>query len=145
MINLEIYVPNTILIKIMYIHMDMVCFRERGKKEETHQVLVLSFLIKQSPCRTQCAKESSQKSVQSATLMHPRFDVSVLTIENKDNMKKIPCSLLFSVLLPFHDVNISKSSHVNLNQQAKKRSYQVKMRMRKSFDKGKQKCLSQKE
>lgn len=114
-----------------YVHMDMVASEsEEKRKKPTNQILVLSFLIKQSPCRTQCANQPSQKSDQSAALMHPRFDVSVLTIENKDNMKKNPCSLLFSVLLPFHDVNISKSSHVNLNQQAKKRSYQVKMRMR---------------
>jgi hypothetical protein len=53
--------------------------------------------------------------------MHPIIDVSVLTIENKDNMKKNPCSSLFSVLLSFHKVNISKSSHVKVNQQTKKR------------------------
>lgn len=46
--------------------------------------------------------------------MHPIFDGSVLTIENrqyeekKKMGKKSPCSLLFSMLLSFHEVNISK-------------------------------------
>lgn len=76
--------------------------------------LSLSFLIKQSSCRTQCTKESSQTSFQSAALMHPIFDGSVLTIENRQYeekkkwAKKSPCSLLFSMLLSFHEVNISK-------------------------------------
>jgi hypothetical protein len=99
-----------------------------------NQVLNLSFLIKQSPTGRNVPRNQPKRQV----ISKRRADASQISMflfsqskQKKRQYEEInPCSLLFSVLLPFHDVNISKSSHVNLNQQAKKRSYRVKMRMR---------------